>query len=327
MQGVVPPPLGVSQALGIERTELQKQSIVAYTTLTTVATIFVFLRLYTRLYLRASLGWDDALVLLSWIGCVAWIAICMSALQYGFGEHMWNVTPLQFAQYLQLLIGISIVYVWTPALSKLSLLALYHRILPDIRSRVGVYTLFVLILGYNLGITITIVGPCNLLKHSDPTCLMNANLVMAILNIMTDVCIIVMPTQILYRLQMDRKQKWFIGIIFFVASGVIIISIVRIIYVYKYVGEVDVTYYQAAAALFSTAELNVGIICTSMVGLKPFIDACRAFIYEWWKTIKDSRVSEKPLIDDGRTGLDVHDAASCDEETSRLGAKHQCSTR
>lgn len=40
--------------------------------------------------------------------------------------------------------------------------------------------LSVVILGYNLGITITIVGPCNLIKHSNPTCLMEANLAMAI---------------------------------------------------------------------------------------------------------------------------------------------------
>jgi hypothetical protein len=93
---------------------------------------------------------------------------------------MWNITPVQFAAYLELLIGISIVYVWTPALSKLSLLALYHRILPDRWGRAGVYTLCTVILGYNLGITITIVGPCNLIKHSNPTCLMDANLAMAI---------------------------------------------------------------------------------------------------------------------------------------------------
>ncbi|KAF2443275.1 hypothetical protein P171DRAFT_416795 [Karstenula rhodostoma CBS 690.94] len=321
MWGVIPPPPGVPPSFG-ERTKLQERSITVYTALTAVATFFVLLRLYTRLYLTNNLGWDDALVFLGWIGCTAWIAICMSALQYGFGQHIWNVTPAQFAVYLKLLTGISIVYVWTPALSKLSLLALYYRILPDKPSRAGVHILFVVILGYNLGVTITIVGPCNLLKHSDPTCLMDTNLAMAILNIITDVCIIVLPAQILLKLQMDRKQKWLIGITFVVGSGVIIISIVRIIYVYKYVGDPDVTYYQAAAALFSTAELNVGVICTSMIGLKPFVDTCRSFIHTCWAFIKDSQNSEHSLLTkDEPIDLEVYYVVGHNKEDSGLGVR------
>lgn len=51
----------------------------------------------------------------------------------------------------------------------------------------------------------------------------------------------------------------------------VVISIVRIIYVYNYISNPDVTYYQAEACIFSTAELNGGVICACIALLKPFI--------------------------------------------------------
>lgn len=49
-----------------------------YTAMTAVTTLFVVVRLYTRIYLMKLLGWDDYLVLLGWLGCISWIIICMS---------------------------------------------------------------------------------------------------------------------------------------------------------------------------------------------------------------------------------------------------------
>lgn len=150
-----------------------------------------------------------------------------------------------------------------------------------------------------------------------------------------------MPAQILFKLQMDRKQKLLIGTIFTIGSGsvlvptslpsqthgtlsVIIISIVRIIYVYKYVGELDVTYYQAAAALFSTAELNVGVICTSMIGLNPLVDACRASINRCCAAIKAFRNSKNPLLtDDKAVGLEAPHVPSHDQKKSGQGVKQE----
>lgn len=152
-----------------------------------------------------------------------------------------------------------------------------------------------------------------------------------------------MPAQILFNLCIDRKQKVLIGIIFSVGSGsansilhehailtadylhsVMIISIVRIIYVYQYVGEIDVTYYQAAAALYSTAELNIGVICTSVVGLKPFIQACRGFIHASWASAKEYRSKTNPLLtDDDSIRLEACPIVShCDVKSEASNGKY-----
>lgn len=103
----------------------------------------------------------------------------------------------------------------------------------------------------------------------------------------------------------------------------IIISIVRIIYVYRYVGEVDVTHYQAAAALFSTAELNVGVICTSMIGLNPFFRACQVFIPTFWATVKDClRWNWSPSTDDGTKSLEIRGILDETDQRCQMAIDH-----
>jgi hypothetical protein len=54
-------------------------------------------------------------------------------------------------------------------------------------------------------------------------------------------------------------------------DSVIVISTVRIIYVYSMISDPDSTYNVAKACIFSTVELNGGVICACVALLKPFI--------------------------------------------------------
>ncbi|KAH7388859.1 hypothetical protein BKA66DRAFT_414976 [Pyrenochaeta sp. MPI-SDFR-AT-0127] len=273
--GMIPPPEGVTTDFSGNKTGLQHRIIVVYATVTALSTLVLGLRLYTRIFIRRMTGLEDWLIVLSWVGCVAWLAVCFDAFQYGFGEHQWNVTLEMTMNYLRLLIGIMVVYVWTPALTKLSLLALYHRLNPDRTTQACVYALAFLVVGYSVAITIVVTGPCNPQTHTDQQCLTDINLwseapVMGVINILTDFFILCLPMPMVRRLQLPTKQKIFLGLIFALGSGVIIISTVRIIYVYHLVSDPDVTYNQAAACIFSAVELNGGVICACSALLKPF---------------------------------------------------------
>lgn len=141
------------------------------------------------------------------------------AFQYGFGEHLWNVTLEQIMGYTKMLIGIMVVYVWTPALAKLSLLALYHRLNPDRKLRASIYALAALVIGYSLAITIVAAGPCNPQTHTDQKCLTDLNLFMAVINILTDFMILCLPIPMLRALQLPLKQKILLGLVFALGSG------------------------------------------------------------------------------------------------------------
>lgn len=142
-----------------------------------------------------------------------------TAFQYGFGRHLWDVNLDQMLNYTRMLIGIMVVYVWTPALTKLSLLALYHRLNPDRKIRGCIYALAVLVLGYSLAITIVAAGPCNPQTHTDQKCLTDLNLFMAIINILTDFFILCLPIPMLRALMLPTKQKVLLGMVFALGSG------------------------------------------------------------------------------------------------------------
>jgi hypothetical protein len=74
--GVMPAPLGVEPDFSGNRTDLQSRIVVVYVIMTVLSTFVLGLRLYTRIFIRHMTGLDDALVVLSWLGCVAWLVIC-----------------------------------------------------------------------------------------------------------------------------------------------------------------------------------------------------------------------------------------------------------
>jgi hypothetical protein len=74
--GVMPAPLGVDNDFSGNRTDLQSRMVVVYVVMTVLSTVVLGLRLYTRIFIRHMTGLDDALVVLSWLGCVAWMVIC-----------------------------------------------------------------------------------------------------------------------------------------------------------------------------------------------------------------------------------------------------------
>ncbi|CAN9178359.1 unnamed protein product [Alternaria alternata] len=199
------------------------------------------------------------------------MVVCFQSFQYGFGQHLWNVTMEQLMGYTKMLVGIMVVYVWTPALAKLSLLALYYRLNPDRKVQASIYALAVLVTGYSLAITIVAAGPCNPRTHTDQKCLTDLNLFMACINIITDFLILCLPIPMLRALQLPIKQKVLLGLVFALGSGVVVISTVRIIYVYSMISDPDSTYNVAKACIFSTVELNGGVICACIALLKPFI--------------------------------------------------------
>lgn len=116
-----------------------------------------------------------------------------------------------------LFLGVS--YFWPPTLAKLSLLVLYHRINPGRRYRLALYAIAAAVIIYTLVFTVILSVPCNPLHTGTTTCLNNLALAQAILNIVTDGVLIIMPMVTLWGLQMERKQKVTVGFILALGSG------------------------------------------------------------------------------------------------------------
>ncbi|RQM05815.1 hypothetical protein DH86_00002126, partial [Scytalidium sp. 3C] len=127
------------------------------------------------------------------------------------------------------------------------------------------------LIAYTVVFTALFSGPCNPQSVGSGNCLNNIAISQAVLNIATDAALIILPIPMIHRLKMPLRQKLIIGVLMGLGSAVVIASIARLAYVRAMVTNPDVTWTQASAAVLSSLELNLGIVCNSMARLKPFI--------------------------------------------------------
>ncbi|OCK83948.1 hypothetical protein K432DRAFT_401566 [Lepidopterella palustris CBS 459.81] len=270
----IPPPVGeVSNFHG--QTKIQRKFILTYSCTLAFATVFLALRMYTRGILVQKIGLDDTAIVLAWMFSIAFFICSLIgkdpiAMNYGFGRHMWDTPATSMKMYLKLLVPIIITYIWAPMLTKFSILILYHRVNPNKWFRACLYIIALIITSYSLA-TIFIVGAgCQPTESSHGYCLNQLALWQSILNIATDFLMMLIPLPMLYKLQLPVRQKIALGFIFMVGSSVVFTSIVRITYIMNLLDKPDITYYEATACVWSSVELNFGIICNCLTVLKPF---------------------------------------------------------
>jgi len=120
--------------------------------------------------------------------------------------------------------------------------------------------------------TVLFSGPCNPLLGTPESllCLNNIAVSQAVLNIVTDGVIILLPIPTIHALHMPLKQRITVGCILALGSAACIASIVRVAYVRAMVENPDFTFTQCSAAVWSLLEMNLGILCNSLAALKPF---------------------------------------------------------
>ncbi|KAB2571531.1 hypothetical protein DBV05_g9803 [Lasiodiplodia theobromae] len=145
-------------------------------------------------------------------------------------------------------------------LSKLSILLTYRHVNPDKFFRLAIYVLLLIILGYTLATTFITTAGC---KPTDPTkadCIATLALAQAIANI---------PIPMIHNLQLPIGQRVIVGLVLAGGSFVVVASIVRLVIIQRLPGKVDFTLEQAKVCNWSSIEIMVGIMCQSIVTLKP----------------------------------------------------------
>ncbi|KAM7206070.1 puromycin-sensitive aminopeptidase [Naviculisporaceae sp. PSN 640] len=272
MVGLMPPPPGVTPDF-FSIQPVQNTFTVVFAVFWGLATVALMLRIYTRAFLVKSLGWDEPLLVAAWAVTFVFGIMSIRTFPFGFGRHLWDVTAEQLAGYFGYLLILAYTYLWPPTLSKLSILVLYWRISPERWFRAGIIAMAFILVAYTVTFTALFAGPCNpnLGTPESAVCLNNIAVSQAVLNIVTDGVMIIMPIPTIHALHMRLKQKIVVGFILALGSGACIASIIRVAYVRAMVDNPDVTFTQCSAAVWSLVEMNLGVMCNSLAALKPFL--------------------------------------------------------
>lgn len=119
----------------------------------------------------------------------------------------------------QLLLVLALTYIWPPTLTKLAILVLYHRIIPNKSFRYSVYAVAFCLFAFTVVFTALFCGPCNPQSTGSGTCLNNIAVSQAVLNIVTDGIIIILPIPMIHHLNMPLKQRITVGVLLALGSA------------------------------------------------------------------------------------------------------------
>ncbi|KAF2681252.1 hypothetical protein K458DRAFT_406607 [Lentithecium fluviatile CBS 122367] len=243
-----------------------------------IGTLFVGLRLWTRFFIIRAPGWEDRLLISSWIFAAATAVSIGLQIHFGLGSHSSTLSPYQNEK-IAMLIYISIpTYCASLGLTKLAILMQYQRVFTTRRFQIWTWTFIAVIAAYTVATVITGVFLCTPISkfwkpQTEGHCINTfaswfAN---AIINIITDLMIIILPIPVVRRLKLARKQKTLLIGVFAFGTVVCVISIVRLHSLLVMVRTTDPSYDNAPVASFSVVETWVALICACLPTLRPLL--------------------------------------------------------
>ncbi|KAH6875140.1 hypothetical protein BKA58DRAFT_453973, partial [Alternaria rosae] len=255
-----------------------------------VAAIFMAIRVYTKKRLAKKFTPDDIALLIAWVLPI----LCTStkihllhpcsnhpAVQYGrgtLGVHIWELTGHRVNSTMNLISVASIIYCPFLASAKLSLLFFYLRLSHLRWFKSCVYVSMFLVVGYNIALVFPLIFACTPFRRNwdvtitEGSCIDRTPLYMAtaVLNMATDILLLVLPVPMVVRLQMPRAQKLGLICIFGVGSLTCITSGVRLALLFPMLQTIDQTWAIVMPGIWILIEANLVIITGCLPAMRLF---------------------------------------------------------
>lgn len=179
-----------------------------------LAYISVALRLLSRKLNKARLQADDTWILVSLVILTVQLGIGLGGVRLGIGQHAILLGNPRAAA--QIAIADEIFYVAGTATVKLSILQLYRRLFGTKREfKIAFWVLGGFVLAYSISGVLFTVFQCRPVQAAwvvsiQPSYRINftlAALIVGIINVVTDIILLVLPVHIVWGLQLSRRMK------------------------------------------------------------------------------------------------------------------------
>ncbi|KAL9107016.1 MAG: hypothetical protein Q9227_008052 [Pyrenula ochraceoflavens] len=244
-----------------------------------VAGFFVFLRLYSRLVLTRSPGLDDLVAVLTLLASIAYSVLISFATYNGMGRHQWDMDEELTERYRKWIVISSELYCVALMGYKLTILMTYHRIFSvSKRFKYVCWSVMFVVVGYLFCNMITEVAGCIPLKKFwdekvSGHCVnyLALDITYGIFNVLTDFAIAILPLRSVWRLQMDRKEKIGLSLIFLTGIIAFVVALIRWIIACIDLTATDSSWIAGLTFLWSVLEVNTGLICACSLPLKPLL--------------------------------------------------------
>ncbi|KAK3067215.1 hypothetical protein LTR53_016044 [Teratosphaeriaceae sp. CCFEE 6253] len=247
---------------------------------TAMAIVASLLRVYTRTVIGRNGGYDDGFIICATILSIALTVCTVLEIHYGDGRHQWTITPPELTKSLKTLYASIIIYQLALSSVKASIILQYLRIFPQRSFRLACWALMAMVFAYLNWTLWSQVFFCKPIKaYWDPTitdgkCFNRGVIwfVNAGVNILTDIAVAVLPLPMLRKLNTQRRPKIALLVVFALGGFTCIVSILRLesLYAASHSSD-DASYNSSFAALWSSTEVNIGILCSCLPTLKTLV--------------------------------------------------------
>ncbi|SPO06835.1 uncharacterized protein DNG_09529 [Cephalotrichum gorgonifer] len=240
---------------------------------------FIGLRVYYKLDRRRGLWWDDYFLIASWVLLTVSTGLLTENIRLGYGKHIWDIDPENFLLRMPLIMNISSTFgivatAWSKTSFALTLLricdgwtwAAVWCIIASMNMLLGLSALFIWI-------------QCTPIQKSwlpltEGTCypperIVGYLMISAGYSALMDFILAFLPWKLLWRLNMQKKEK--IGVIIAMSMGVFagITAIIKVVLTPK-IKDGDV-YHGAVVIIWTSAEAAITMMAASVPILRTLL--------------------------------------------------------
>ncbi|PYI04564.1 hypothetical protein BO78DRAFT_471214 [Aspergillus sclerotiicarbonarius CBS 121057] len=252
--------------------------IIVNTVFIVLATLAVIGRLCARRLRHLRLGPDDWIICFSLACDWAMYGLFAGCRRNGLGKHIHGLQLANIAMIVELLYVFQIFYVLGPASVKLSLLFLYRRVFERSKFLRLVYGMMGLIVIFGIVMTFMAIFNCTPISAfwtKRGTCFDFALFALgyAVVNIITDLAIWLMPIPIIWKIQMPMHQKIALSLIFALGLFDCGVAVARLCLSMLLLNNTDITWDYAPGFMWSIIEVSTGIVCTCLPTMRVILEA------------------------------------------------------
>ncbi|WYZ36435.1 hypothetical protein EsH8_XIV_000035 [Colletotrichum jinshuiense] len=267
---------------GIDLTENQAvKNNVIVVVLLVIAAVSVVGRLVARTKYGPGLSLDDYAMVMAWVLVAATTGMVIAIGQAGAGRHVWALGADDLLLYVYSFVFCAAVFV-----IKTSILLFYWRVFMGnlLSFRFSLWVGIFLVVSYPVYFMTTMGFCCNPLPHywtqfkgTTGTCINVGRffVILAIINLVTDVILLAIPVPEILKLQMSKDKKIAVCGILGLGGFVCVASAVRVHYLDAFSTAVDITWMMGPVAIWSSVEPSVGILSACLPSFKPLLRAMR----------------------------------------------------
>ncbi|KAI1528787.1 hypothetical protein PtrSN002B_009401 [Pyrenophora tritici-repentis] len=235
-----------------------------------------WIRFYGKGLLRQILGLDDYIMLAAMVFALPVTIFPMVGLNFGLGLHIWDLKSEWHTPYWKMVYTADLLFPMACSLTKISLCLTYLNLFPGPSTKIFCYTMSTFVSCYTVACIFMSLFQCSPIasfwdSSVEPKCIdMRIALeVIAALNSFSDCVVYLWPAKPLWSLQLPLRQRIGLICLFGIGLLVCVTGILRMYYLKVFFESYDMLWHGTAVWIVMVLELDIGIICGCLSGVKP----------------------------------------------------------